>query len=939
MKEFSREAVLYRKKTPRKIRWPRKCTRAKILCVLLAAGVWGTASGAQETPSSSAETQGNKEPASYVGIINFPGAIKAFSYTRLLQVVDVPEQSAYTPDLLAQGEKNLVRFFQVNGYFHATVHGEIERDDPHHLVNLIFTVDLNRLARVGEITIDGLAASQADSVRHDLNSFWARVKRASLKPGNKYSQKKINSAVDRIRGYLRNEGRLAPVVRLASSAYDASSNRAVLTFQVDPGPLLSVTVTGAHLWQRTIRKLVPIYEENSVDTDLVDEGERNLLSYFQAKGYFDVKAESHIDQQTGKVTLQYQVDRGAKHRVEGVYFQGNRYFDDSRLMAVVPIRKEHLLLGLALARGKYSDDLVQKSVDAITALYWDAGFAKVSVSAQEKDFEPQVDITFQISEGEQDKVASLQVEGNRAQSTKALTSKHPLNLQPGKPYSPRLLQTDRNQILGSYLDLGYLNADFHSMVTPGADNPHLMNVVYTIDEGVQGHVGDVVLLGTKITRPKFVESVTRPNVSTGQPLSEGKFFTAEGDLYNLGIFDWVSVKPLAPMSDQSEQEVLIKVHESPRYSLDIGGGVEVIPRSGNIPVGAVALPGIPPIGLGSKFTVSQKSFWGPRFSFGITRHDIRGRAETASFATVLSRLSQSGSFTYDDPHFHGSSWNSQFKLTAARTTENPLYTAELGNGSLQMQKYLDAKKTKTLIVQYSFQRTDLSNILIPGLVLPQDQRVRLSTFSAEYIRDTRDKPLDAHHGIYQTFDFGVTPTALGSSANFVRFLGQTAFYKPIKPWLVWANNVRLGFAVPFADSIVPLSERFFTGGADSLRGFPINGAGPQRPVNVCSNPSDPTTCTLISVPVGGDMLFIVNSEGRFPLPIVPNLGAAIFYDGGNVYANINFRQLVDDYTNTVGFGLRYNTPLGPVRFDIGYRVTSVPGVNATQYFVTIGQSF
>lgn len=87
------------------------------------------------------------------------------------------------------------------------------------------------------------------------------------------------------------------------------------------------------------------------------------------------------------------------------------------------------------------------------------------------------------------------------------------------------------------------------------------------------------------------------------------------------------------------------------------------------------------------------------------------------------------------------------------------------------------------------------------------------------------------------------------------------------------------------------------------------------------------------------MLFILNSEARFPLPLVSSLGGVLFYDGGNVYSNINFSQLVSNYTNTLGFGLRYKTPVGPVRFDIGYRLTSVPGVKALQYFVTLGQAF
>ena len=207
------------------------------------------------------------------------------------------------------------------------------------------------------------------------------------------------------------------------------------------------------------------------------------------------------------------------------------------------------------------------------------------------------------------------------------------------------------------------------------------------------------------------------------------------------------------------------------------------------------------------------------------------------------------------------------------------------------------------------------------------------------LADTRDKPLDAHRGIYQTVDLGLTSGALGASASFVRFLGQMAYYRPVYSSLVWANDVRLGLVKAFAGSRVPLSQLFFSGGASSLRGFPINGAGPQRPVPVCSNPNDPSTCTLISVPVGGNQLFILNSELRFPTHIKKGLGAALFYDGGNVYDRIGFSRFFKDYSHNIGFGLRYDTPVGPIRIDVGRNLSPLPGVKATQLYISLGQAF
>ena len=875
------------------------------------------------------------QPAYNVGLISFPGATKVFSYTRLLQAANVPASSPFVPDYISDEEQRLLRFFASEGFFAATVNARTESDDAHRIMNIIFDCELHSRAKISDISVQGVPPTETADVQKTLSSFWAKVTGVSLKPGTTYSHGRIEKSLEHLRAHFRKLGRLAPSVQ-ANPTYDSETNRAQLTLVVNPGPLVTVRIEGAHLWKRTQHKLIPIYQETAVDQDLVDEGARNLVSYFQSKSYFDVKVNSHLDKQTDRVIVVYHINRGSRHRVSDVRFEGNKYFTQAQLADHVTVEKG----GHFFNRGKFSEDLLKKSVASLTALYRNEGFTKASVTPVIADHEPNIDVTFRIDEGAQDRVHDLKIVNGDNQPVQLKVGSQALKLAPGKPYSPHLLEADRNYLLAEYLNRGYPNVQFDSKGAPAAGDLHSIDVVYRVDEGPQVSIGQVVLLGAEHTRPAFVRATTDPNVSEGKPLGEGQLLQSESDLYNLGIFDWASVSPAGSPDSQNVQQILVRVHESKRNTMDVGGGLEVVPRDGNIPVGSVIVPGLPPVSLGNKFTVSQKSFIGPRGTLQFARHNLRGRAETATIGFVASRLDQRGSFTYSDPQLHGSSLSSLFSLSAERTTQNPIFGALLEQASLQIEKSLDRRHKQKITGGYSYQRTDINNILIPQLVLPQDQHVKLSTVYARYSRDTRDKPLDAHHGIYQTFNFGVTPKSFGSTSNFARFFGQTSFYRPVRPWLTWANNFRLGLAAPFGQAgYVPLSEKFFSGGSDSLRGFPINGAGPQRSIPVCSNPSNPSTCTLISVPSGGLMLAIFNSEGRFPIPLKKDLGGVVFYDGGNVYSNISAHQFISNYSNSIGVGIRYNTRVGPVRFDVGRNLNSLPGVKATQYFVTLGQAF
>ncbi|MGH9377330.1 MAG: POTRA domain-containing protein [Terriglobia bacterium] len=871
------------------------------------------------------------QPAFYIGTTTFPGATKSFSYPSLLQVVNYPDGEPYSPGRAQNALPALRSFFAEHGYFTARVQLQTQLDKAHQLANLIFHITLGRRARFGSIVIAGAPPSEARRLEESLRSLWAALKGASLKPGKPYSHTRIVAAFGFLRSQLGKQGRLAAEIHLDPTRYEPETNRADLTYRVTPGPKISIRLEGAHVWKRTQRKLLPFYQENSFDQDLVQEGKGNLVSYFQSKGYFDVKVNPQTETTPSQISLVYHIQKGRRHRVKEILMRGDQRVSEDDLDPLVTIRRARFF-----SRGRFSNDLLAQSVRNLTGYYRQNGYENVTVRARAVDREPNVYVTFQITEGPQTIVDAVRIDGNKTQPLAKLAPRG-LRLKAGQPYSQPSLNHDRDRIMSAYLNLGYLNAAFKPQIAKVPGRPHHVEVTYVINEGPQAFIQSVLIMGQRRTQTQFISRTA--NIQSGAPLSERELLGSESRLYDLGIFDWASVQPRRPITNQRQEPVLVKVHETKRNSLSYGVGLEVEPRTGNLPAGTVALPGLPIIGLPSSFRVTQKNFVSPRGSVEYSRLNMMGRGETGAASVLLSRLDQRGTLTYSDPHFHGLDWSSLFSVSGERNGENPLFTAGLEDASFQLQRTLDSRRTKTLQLRYSFSRTLLSNLLIPALVLPQDRSIRLSTFSATFIHDTRDNPLDARHGVYQTLDFGVNPKIIGSSADFTRFLGQAAFYHPIRPSLVWANSVRIGVAKPFGGDLIPLSERFFSGGADSLRGFPTFGAGPQRTVPACTDSKNPATCVDIRVPVGGNELFIWNSEGRFPLPVKKGLGGVIFYDGGNVYDHIVLSNFLKEYTNTVGFGIRYDTPVGPIRLDIGRSLNPSPGIKATQFFITIGQAF
>jgi outer membrane protein assembly factor BamA len=318
-----------------------------------------------------------------------------------------------------------------------------------------------------------------------------------------------------------------------------------------------------------------------------------------------------VQDDPASISLVYQIDKGDRHKVAQIAFRGNRHFDEDDLSTQVATHAGHLF-----SRGRFSNELLTASVDSLTGYYHDAGFGDVKVQPKVVGRERQVYITFEISEGPQTLIDALHVEGNTTQPISKLAPDG-LKLGPGKPYSQRLVNQDRDQIMATYLELGYLTAAFKSTVKAAPGHPHQVEATYSIEEGTSTRVEDVLVVGAQHTRRRFINRTA--DVRAGRPLSQGKLLESESRLQNTGVFDWASVGPRAPITDQREEEVLIKVHEAKRNSLTYGIGLQLIPRTGNVPAGTAVLPGLPPVGLPTSIQTSQQEIISPRGSLEYTR--------------------------------------------------------------------------------------------------------------------------------------------------------------------------------------------------------------------------------------------------------------------------------------------------------------------------------
>ena len=870
---------------------------------------------------------------SFVGIVMIEGVSTNPSPNQLASASRLQLGELYTREKLDRALAGIERVMQENGFHQSKTTISERRDPQQHQVNMTFHVIRGPRALVGEIRVEGDAGYSVEEIKQI----------AKLHSGDLASSNRITRALQRIRNRYRKQNRLLAQVEVASRTYHSERNAVDYVFKVDRGRVVTIAAEGFRISQHVLKRLVPIYEEGALDDDLLNEGRRNIQNHLQTLGYFEatvVVTERTAPDSKG-LQVMYALNPGTRRKLAAVRVFGNRFFSDEQIRS----RMLDQSAGRLFSHGRYSEALLEEDVQGIKNLYRSSGYRQAEVTSklvssyQGDPSKLAVEIT--VKEGPQTRVAWVRIEGSYTFPQEELPE---IQTEERQGFDESSLADDRDAILSKYFDNGFPDAtvEVAYVPVPSPGPLPLVGVTFTIHEGEQFFVSQLFLDGLHHTRRGVARRAVK--VQPGGPLSQQDMLESQRRLYDLGLFKQVDTAIQNPDGTESRKNVLVTVNEADRYTFDYGVGFEF-------------QTGQPSFGTNQPLGRTGIS---PEVSLGVSRINVDGRHQTITMKGNLGRLQQKALISYDIPNLLNLD-NLRFTATGLydNTVDVSTFTSKRLEGTFQILQVLKRERTAdreltTLAYRFSYRRVEASDIEVSEDLIPLlSKPTRVGTPNFIYTRNRRDSDLESTRGSYTTIEGGVAASYFGSEADFSRFLAKNSTYRTLfrnrstGQGFVLARSTTIGIENRFGstvlldpaqtaapgETLIPLPERFYSGGGNSNRGFGLNQAGPRDP--------------FTGFPVGGSALFLNNLEMRFPNVRVPylndNIGFTVFEDMGNVFARpqemfpslARFRQPDRDLcfrevthlkcnynyaSHAVGIGARYQTPIGPLRFDFGYNL-------------------
>jgi outer membrane protein insertion porin family len=775
---------------------------------------------------------------------------------------------------LQQARESLLGLYRREGYFGGRVEIESATDLASNGRDVVVVVASGERARVGEVTLQGLARASPRLARRAFG----------VEAGDRYREAAVRDGAAALERRLREGGFVEARVEVASAEWSPAENRVPVVVTVTEGPRLRVELRGNEgISDATLRERLTFGFAGVVDEAEMRASVRRIEAAYRERGYAFVAAGAALERPDDAIVVRISIVEGPRVTVESVALTGLTRVPEARLrerMATTPA-------GL-LRRSVFQEEVLERDLRALAAFLASEGYPEARVGPPALTYDEdrtRVRIVIPVEEGSRLELASVSIVGARALSEAELHQA--LGLAPGAPWSEGAVDQGRRVLERRYARIGHLAPRIEAT---SARRDGVVDVVYTVDEGPRTRVGRVLVRGLTRTRPHVV--LRELPLVAGDPFDLDALVETQRRLALLGLFESVEVEPLRP-SPTPFADITVTVREGKPWSLAGGLG--------------------------------YSTFEGARGFFEAGHDNLFGTGRSLALRFRLSQRNDRADLLYREPWLFDTRWLGEANLFHERREEIG-FDLERWGLALGAQRDLWPERITGLrgAVRYEIARVDRFDVdatLVEADVTPG--RELIASITPELTLDRRDQPLDPRRGSFHLASVEVGSFVLGSDADFLKARLETAWYLDQLRPTVLALGARLGLATPLGDtSDLPIEERFFAGGATTVRGYRERRLGP---LDAKGNP------------LGGNALVVLNVEWRFP--IWRWLGGAIFFDTGAVTADVSDLAL-DELRSGVGAGVRVTTPVGPLRLDVGYPLDRVPRQSQTlRIYVTVGYPF
>jgi outer membrane protein assembly complex protein YaeT len=695
-----------------------------------------------------------------------------------------------------------------------------------------------------------------------------------LEPGDAMDRGRVTIGEDRLLDYYRSKDRLQAQVEARQVEVEGDPELVDLVLKVDPGPEVIIQVEGTKSDRKYRKKLRNLWQESVFPEELPEEAKGKLEQLLRQEGYYHAKVVLSLPVDTSQEReVILKAEPGARVSISSIEIAGNQDLSTEVLLDAI-----HSKAG----KHKYLNPEEAK-VDSgrIRAKYYFGGFPDAKVPPPQITLNSdgtQASLRFDVTEGAPVRLRSVEVEGNVSLDSEELLEELPV--MSGSLYVRAKVKSGADQIRLAYDRAGFVG----TKVTYELTGPLGADLVYKVEEGTRRYVGDIRMEGNLLTRTEVMEREL--TFKPGDPLSRDEILKSQRALYRLGVFRSVEFIETEG-TDPDHPGILIRVAEADNLIQSVGVGYD-----------------------------SQE---GIRGIYDITNTNLFGRGRTLSLILRGSQIDSRAQVLFKDPYIFNRRMDSLVTLYWLHQ-ENPSFTEETIGTTLQVSKK-HTKKDRTFY-RYTLKDVDVSDLQVS----PAEagiQNLRLSGPSFSYTHDSRDDFFNPRKGNFDSLDVSLFPESLGSDLDFVKLYGLGTWFKRVGDWGVWAQALRVGLEIPYGDTTeIPISERYFTGGDTTVRGFDRDEVGPKDPVT--------------GNPLGGQTLIVINQELRYPIWRV--LSGVVFVDAGNVTSTLpEFFPLRLRWAS--GLGIRIDTPIGPFRLEYGWKLNREPGESPGEWNFSIGQAF